>query len=184
VRRRGRSSTVTRSRSRPRNRLRRDVRGYGCVLCCLAIILRSAYEHSEVPDDHDWRRFQCFIDNCVVDNCGALFRRHGFGPNPSEAAVFVGFGFGFPIWYPFHRRLTPPRPLIPASGTPSQRSGVTLPLHLPRARRSPIHRGAAGQTRRVSICWETGPLDPRGNRATERYGTACRDASGQWRVVN
>jgi surface antigen len=23
-----------------------------------------------------------------------------------------------------------------------------------------------------------------GNRATERYGTACRDASGQWRIVN
>jgi surface antigen len=23
-----------------------------------------------------------------------------------------------------------------------------------------------------------------GNRAIERYGTACRDASGQWRIVN
>jgi hypothetical protein len=177
VRRRGRSSTVTRSRSRPRNRLRRDVRGYGCVLCCLAIILRSAYEHSEVPDDHDWRRFQCFIDNCVVDNCGARFRRHGFGLNPSEAAVLVGFGFGFPIGIRSTAAL--PRPAsYPASGTPSQRSGVTLPLHLPRARRSPVRRGAAGRTRRVSIC--PGIPDHWTRGATVRYGTAAgtRAANG------
>jgi len=23
-----------------------------------------------------------------------------------------------------------------------------------------------------------------GSRATERYGTVCRDAAGQWRIVN
>jgi hypothetical protein len=86
VRRRGRSSTVTRSRSRPRNRLRRDVRGYGCVLCWLGIILSSVSEHSEVPDDHDWpgRRFQCFIDNCVVDNCGAGFAATVSAPTPAR----------------------------------------------------------------------------------------------------
>src|SRR5580704_10703551 len=94
VRRRGRSSTVTRSRSRPRNRLRRDVRGYGCVLCWLGIILSSAYEHSEVADGHDegcpGRRFQCFIDNC-----GARFRRRGFDPNPSRGCRVRRFRLWF-----------------------------------------------------------------------------------------
>jgi hypothetical protein len=165
-----RSSTVTRSRSRPRNRLRRDIRGYGCVLCWLGIILSSAYEHSEVADGHDegcpGRRFQCFIDNC-----GARFRRRGFGPNPSRGCRVRRFRLwffqmGYPFYYPSPAYYPPP-PSYPApasypeSGTPSQRSGVTLPLHLPRARRSSRRRGAAGGTRRVNIAGNTRPPDPR-----------------------
>jgi surface antigen len=33
-------------------------------------------------------------------------------------------------------------------------------------------------------CREYRTTGPGGNRATERYGTAYRDASGQWRIVN
>jgi hypothetical protein len=110
-------------------------------------------------------------------------------PTPAEAGVFGGFGFGIPIRFPFYYppypyypppAITPPRRLIPRQGRPISRQ----PVILPRARRSPTRRGAAGRTRRVNIAGEYRTTGPSGNRATERYGTACRDASGQWRVVN
>jgi surface antigen len=44
---------------------------------------------------------------------------------------------------------------------------------------SPGWTNAQGQ-----YCREYKSNQAAGRRATERYGTACRDASGQWRMVN
>jgi hypothetical protein len=119
-------------------------------------------------------------------------------PTPAEARVFVGFGFGIPIGFPF---FYPPYPYYPppayypppyypapasypAPGTPSQPPG------------SYARSGSAGSpsitytprrgwtNAQGQYCREYRTTGPAGNRATERYGTACRDASGQWRIVN
>ena len=121
---------------------------------------------------------------------------------PAEAAVFVGFGFGFPIGfpgyyyspYPYYPPPPPPYypppayyPAPPASYQPSAGyppSAGHAPSGL--AATPPItytpRRGwtdAEGQ-----FCREYKSNQGVGNRAIERYGTACRDASGQWRIVN
>jgi hypothetical protein len=121
-------------------------------------------------------------------------------PTPAEARVFVGFGFGFPIGFPFFYppypyyppppAYYPPPPYYPAPasypapGTPSQPPGGNAPsgsAGSPSITYTP-RRGwtnAQGQ-----YCREYRTTGPAGNRTTERYGTACRDASGQWRIVN
>lgn len=116
-------------------------------------------------------------------------------PIPAEARVFVGFGFGIPIGFPFYYppypyypppAYYPPPPYYPApasypeSGTSYQPS-TAYPAGSPSITYTP-RRGwtnAQGQ-----YCREYRTTGPAGNRATERYGTACRDASGQWRIVN
>ena len=119
---------------------------------------------------------------------------------PAEARVFVGFGFGFPIGFPFYYppypypfpppAYYPPPPYYPAPasypapGTPYQPPGGYAPSGSagnPSITYTP-RRGwtnAQGQ-----YCREYRTTGPAGNRTTERYGTACRDASGQWRIVN
>ena len=120
-------------------------------------------------------------------------------PTPAEARVFVGVGFGFPIGFPFYyppypypppAYYPPPPPYYsapaayPAPGTPNQQSRGYAPSELagsPSITYAP-RRGwtnAQGQ-----YCREYRTIGPAGNRTTERYGTACRDASGQWRIVN
>jgi hypothetical protein len=117
---------------------------------------------------------------------------------PAAARVFIGFGFGFPIGFPFYYppypypppAYYPPPPYYPdlasypAPGAPSQPSAGYTPsgsagspsiTYTPR--RGWTH--AQGQ-----YCREYRTTGPAGNRTTERYGTACRDASGQWRLVN
>jgi hypothetical protein len=117
---------------------------------------------------------------------------------PAAARVFVGFGFGFPIGFPFYYppypypppAYYPPPPYYPdpasypAPVTPSQPSAGYTPsgsAGSPTITYTP-RRGwtnAQGQ-----YCREYRTTGPAGNRTTERYGTACRDASGQWRIVN
>ena len=120
-------------------------------------------------------------------------------PTPAEPRVFVGFGFGFPIGFPFYyppypypppAYYPPPPPYYsapaayPAPGTPNQPPGGYAPSGLagsPSITYTP-RRGwtnAQGQ-----YCREYRTTGPAGNRTTERSGTACRDASGQWRIVN
>jgi hypothetical protein len=119
-------------------------------------------------------------------------------PTPAEARVFIGFGFGFPIGFPFYYPPYPypppayyapppdyPAPAsYPAPGTSNQRSGSYAPSRsagTPSVTYTP-RRGwtnAQGQ-----YCREYRTTGPAGSRATERYGTACPDASGQWRIVN
>jgi hypothetical protein len=118
---------------------------------------------------------------------------------PAEARVFIGFGFGIPIGFPFYYppypyypppAYYPPPPYYPAPasypapGTPSQPSGGYTTSEIagsPSITYTP-RRGwtnAQGQ-----YCREYRTTGLAGNRSTERYGTACRDAGGQWRIVN
>lgn len=121
------------------------------------------------------------------------------GPTPAEARVFVGFGFGFPIGFPFYYPppypypppafYPPPPPYpapvsYPAPGTPNQPSGGYAPSG---AAGTPaiIYTPRRGWTNaQGEYCREYRTTQSSGSRATERYGTACRDASGQWRIVN
>ncbi len=143
------------------------------------------------------------LDRLTGVAAAAVIAALGFGamilaPTPAEAAVFVGFGFGFPIafpgyYYPSYPYYPPPRPPPPYYPPPAyyppppvsfQPSAGHAPSGL--AATPPItytsRRGwtnAEGQ-----YCREYKSNQGIGNRATERYGTACRDPSGQWRVVN
>lgn len=122
-------------------------------------------------------------------------------PTPAEAGVFVGFGVGIPIGFPFYYppfpyypppvyypppAYYPPPPYYPAPASypapgASYHPSTGYTAESPSITYTP-RRGwtnAQGQ-----YCREYRTTGPAGNRATERYGTACRDASGQWRVVN
>jgi hypothetical protein len=126
-------------------------------------------------------------------------------PTSAEARVFVGFGFGFPIGFPFYYpppypypppAFYPPPPYYPAPvsypapasypapGTPPQSSGGYAPSGS--AGSPPVtYTPRRGWTNaQGEHCREYRTTGPAGNRKTERYGTACRDASGQWRIVN
>ena len=126
---------------------------------------------------------------------------------PAEARVFVGFGFGFPIGFPGYyyppypypyypppvyyppppAYYPPPSFYPPASYQPSSGYGTpggypqsgptgTPPItYTPR----PGWTNAQGQ-----YCQEYTSTQGAGSPATEKYGTACRDARGQWRIVN
>jgi hypothetical protein len=120
---------------------------------------------------------------------------------PAEGGVFVGFGFGFPVGFPafyYPPYLYPYYPPVayysapscypstegnqpsssyaPQEGyTPSASAGMPPITYTPR--RGWIN--AQGQ-----YCREYKSTQGPSSRATERYGTACRDASGQWRIVN
>ena len=123
-------------------------------------------------------------------------------PTPAAARVFVGFGFGFPIGFPFYYPPYPypypyPPPVYypplpynlapasyPAAGTPPQPSGGYAPsgsAGSPSITYTPRRGWTNAQG---EYCREYRTTGPAGNRTTERYGTACRDASGQWRIVN
>ena len=113
---------------------------------------------------------------------------------PAAAAVFIGFGFGFPIGFPYYYPrypypYYPPPPYYPAYYPPPAYfsppagyqpssaygpSGSTV-TYTPR----PGWTNAQGQ-----YCREYKSNQSTGGRVTERYGTACRDARGQWHFVN
>ena|SRR5690348_4365308 len=121
---------------------------------------------------------------------------------PAEARVFVGFGFGLPIgfpgyfyppypypYYPPPVYYPPPAyyPPPPASYQPSsgyaspggyRQPGSAAALSITYTPR-PGWTNAQGQ-----YCKEYRATQGAGSRATEKYGTACRDAGGQWRIVN
>jgi hypothetical protein len=125
------------------------------------------------------------------------------GATPAAARVFVGFGFGFPIGfpgyyyppypYPYYPPPPPPYYYPPAPGYsppasyqpsgyppsagygPSGSSAAPPITYTPR----PGWTNAQGQ-----YCREYKSTQSTGRSATERYGTACRDADGQWRIVN
>jgi hypothetical protein len=127
----------------------------------------------------------------------------GFGAavKPAEAGVFVGFGFGFPIGFPgfyyppYPYLYYPPPGYYPALGyypppagyqsssvygppgdyVPSAPAGTPQITYTPR----PGWTNAQGQ-----YCREYKSTQGADSRAIERYGTACRDASGQWRIAN
>jgi hypothetical protein len=112
--------------------------------------------------------------------------------------VFVGFGFGFPIGFPFYY---PPYPYpppayyppppdypvpapYPAPGTSNQLSGGYAPPGLARSPSITYTPRRGWTNAQGQYCREYRTTGPAGNRATDRFGTACRDASGQWRIVN
>ena len=121
-------------------------------------------------------------------------------PAPADARVFVGFGFGFPIgfpgYYPPYPYYPPPPPYYPpppanypvppnspppASYQPSSAyapSGPAASLSITYTKR-PGWTNAQGE-----YCREYRSSERGATRGTRRYGTACRDASGQWRIVN
>jgi hypothetical protein len=130
----------------------------------------------------------------------------GFGAalssaKPAEAGVFIGFGFGFPVGFsgfyypPYPYLYYPPPGYYPALGyypppagyqpssvygppgdyVPSAPAATPQITYTPR----PGWTNAQGQ-----YCREYKSTQGADSRATERYGTACRDASGQWRIAN
>jgi hypothetical protein len=114
---------------------------------------------------------------------------------PADARVFVGVGFGFPIgfpgfYYPPYPYYPPPiypapayypppgyypPPAPPGGYAPSGPSGTPPITYTPR----PGWTNAQGE-----FCREYKATQGAGSRATEKYGTACRDVRGQWRIVN
>jgi hypothetical protein len=100
-------------------------------------------------------------------------RAAGFG----AAAIVAALGFATAA-------LLPSPAAYPAPGTPNQPPGGYAPSGLagsPSITYTPRRgwRNAQGQ-----YCREYRTTGSAGNRTTERYGTACRDASSQWRIVN
>ena len=123
-------------------------------------------------------------------------------PTSAEAAVFVGFGFGFPIGFPGY--YYPPYPYYPPPPPPYNPPPAYYPTppasfqpsagYQPSVGHAPSGSAAVPSITYTSrrgwtnadgqFCREYKSNQGVGNRATERYGTACRDASGQWRIVN
>ena len=118
-------------------------------------------------------------------------------PVPAEAGVAVGFGFGFPIGYPGY--YPPPPPYYPPpypppgsypSPTPYSSPGSYQPssAYPPPGSATPppiTYTQRPGWTNaQGEYCREYRATQGTGSRATERYGTACRDAAGHWRIVN
>jgi hypothetical protein len=115
---------------------------------------------------------------------------------PAAAAVFLGFGFSFPIGVPYYYPpypypYYPPPPYYPPlayypppaySSPPAgyQSSNAYMPPGSAVTYTSrPGWTNAQGQ-----YCREYESSQTTAGRVTERYGTACRDASGQWHFVN
>jgi hypothetical protein len=109
-------------------------------------------------------------------------------PRPAKAWIGVGFGYGFPCCgvpypfapypYPYPPAYYPPPPpapyypptayappAAPAAPAAAQAAAITYTS-------KPAFKNAAGQT-----CREF-------KTASNTLGTACQDASGQWRVQN
>ena len=111
---------------------------------------------------------------------------------PAAAAVVFGFGFGFPIGfpyyyppypYPYYPPYYPPQAYYPPPAYSSplagyQPSSAYVPGSITYTPR-PGWTNAQGQ-----YCREYKSSQGTGGGVTERYGTACRDASGQWRFAN
>jgi hypothetical protein len=119
---------------------------------------------------------------------------------PAQARVFVGFGFGFPIGFPgfyyppYPYPYYPPPAYYPPPSYPPPASYQPSSGYAP-----PGGYAASGSARTPTItytqrpgwtnaqgqyCREYRMGQGAGSRATEKYGTACRDAGGQWRIVN
>jgi hypothetical protein len=136
----------------------------------------------------------------------AVIAALGFGtvistPTPAKAGVAVGFGFGFPVGFPGYYYPPYPYPYYPppyyyppAPYYPPPASYQPSTAYPP-----PAGYGPSGSTAAPSItytprpgwtnaqgqyCREYKATQGAGKGATERYGTACRDESGQWRIVN
>jgi hypothetical protein len=121
-------------------------------------------------------------------------------PSPAEARVFVGFGFGFPIgfpgfYYPPYPYYLPPPPAYsypppayyPPAGYPPAGDYSAPGSYRPSGSAAPVitYTPRRGWTNaQGEYCREYRSTQGNGSRATERYGTACRDPSGQWRIVN
>jgi hypothetical protein len=125
------------------------------------------------------------------------------GPTPAAARVFVGFGFGFPVGFPGYYYPPYPYPYYPPP--PSPYYYPPLPGYPPPASYQPsgyppsAGSGPSGSSAAPPItytprpgwtnaqgqyCREYKSTQSTGRSATERYGTACRDTDGQWRIVN
>jgi hypothetical protein len=126
-------------------------------------------------------------------------------PTPAEARVFVGFGFGIPIGFPYYYPPYPyPYPYPPLGYYPPPYYSAPVsyppppasypPTSYPQGAQTPVQQNPApaitytprpGWTNaHGEYCREYRTSQGTGSRATERFGTACRDASGQWRIVN
>jgi hypothetical protein len=115
---------------------------------------------------------------------------------PAKARVFVGFGFGVPIGFPYYPPYPypyypppppyypPPAPYPPPASYPPAASYHPSVAYAP-AGPSITYTPRRGWTNaQGEYCREYKTTQRTGSRATERYGTACRDATGQWRIVN
>jgi hypothetical protein len=112
-------------------------------------------------------------------------------PAPVEAAGFVGISFGVPFGFPFYyppypppyyyppppppAAYYPPPGAQPSGGYPPAASRAPAITYTPRR----AWTDAAGRQ-----CREYRTTRQTDGRATQVYGTACRDPDGQWRIVN
>jgi hypothetical protein len=116
-------------------------------------------------------------------------------PTRAEAAVFVGFGFGFPIGFPGYYPPYPypppppyyPPPYPPPGAYPPSASYHPSSAYPPPGSAAPpiTYTPRPGWTNaQGEYCREYKATQGTGSSATQRYGTACRDAAGRWRIVN
>jgi hypothetical protein len=110
-------------------------------------------------------------------------------PTPAEAGVFVGFGVGIPIGFPFYYppypyypppAYYPPPPYYPAPASyPAPGTSYQPSTGYTAESPSIIYTPRRGWTSaQGQYCRGYRTTAPAGNPATERYATACRDASG------
>jgi len=124
-------------------------------------------------------------------------------PVPAEARFFFGIGVGaFPGFYwPFPYYPYPAPYYYPYYAAPSYYPSYAAPYDYPPPSSYPRaaypQPGAAGAPSAITYtsrpaftnaagetCREYKAMRNLGNRPREVYGTACRDRSGQWRIVN
>ena len=104
-------------------------------------------------------------------------------PAPPPGYPAPAYPYPPPVYYP-PPPYNPAPASYPAAGTPPQPSGGYAPsgsAGSPSITYTPRRGWTNAQG---EYCREYRTTGPAGNRTTERYGTACRDASGQWRIVN
>ena len=123
----------------------------------------------------------------IVAGCGAW----ALAPTPAAARIFIGVGFGLPLfpgaywpYYPPYPYYYPPPPAyayypapaapLPAPGAPPPAAAAAPNAAITYTSR-PAFTNAAGQPCREYTA-------TRGSQQV--FGTACRDAGGQWRIIN
>jgi hypothetical protein len=113
---------------------------------------------------------------------------------PTAAEAFVAVGFSFPIGFPFfyppypYPYYYPPPPYYPPPAYPpppvayQPSTGYAPSATAPPAITYTPRRAWTDASGRQ--CREYKSTRDINGRATQVYGTACRDADGQWRLVN
>jgi hypothetical protein len=121
-------------------------------------------------------------------------------PAPVAARVFIGFGVPFPGFWPYYGYPPPayyyppppppyyypppmpayfPAPIPGAAPAPTAGAAPTPAAATITYTSKPAFTNAAGQT-----CREYTTTQNVGGQSKQVFGTACQDATGQWRIAN